>query len=74
MNKVQQARQIDWDLCMLAVRWAYRTMFKTMNTKTIPKVWNRVETIISEENTKRNLYIMAPVVVIVHKDQDKEIK
>lgn len=39
----------------------------------IPKVWNIVETIISKEKAKRNLHVIAPTVVIVHEDQDKEI-
>lgn len=46
---------------------------QTLSAGTIPKVWNKVETVISEENTKRNLHVMAPAVVIVCEDQEEEI-
>ena len=48
-------------------------MCKTLNADTIPKVWNRVETVISKENTKSNLHAMSPVVVTVRDDQEEEI-
>lgn len=48
-------------------------MCKTLNTETILKVRNRVETVISEENTKMNLHVMALVVVTVRDYQEKEI-
>lgn len=46
-------------------------MLKTLTTD--PNVWNRVETEISEENTKRSPPIRGTVVVTVRKDHDEEI-
>ena len=48
-------------------------MCKTLSVETIPKVWNRVETVISKENTERNPHVMAPALVMMRDDQDKEI-
>jgi len=39
----------------------------------IPKRWNRVKTVISEDNTKFSLHIIALVVVIVRDGQEEEI-
>lgn len=58
---------------MPAVQWAYWTLYKTLNMEMILKVWNRVETVIGEENTKRNLHVLDPLVVTVHGDQEEEI-
>lgn len=48
-------------------------MCKTLNMETIPKVQNRVETVITEENTKRNMHVLDPIMVTVHANQEEEI-
>lgn len=73
LSKIHRARQTDWDLCVPAVQWAYWTMCKTLSAEMIPKVRNRVETVISEENTKKNPHVIALVVATVHEDHDQEI-
>lgn len=71
--KVYKEKQTNWDLRVRVVRWACRTMCKTLSTKMIPKVWSGVETIISEENANRNPHVIDLVVVTVCEDQDEEI-
>ena len=73
LNKVHQARRTDWDLHILAVRWAYKTMCKTPTAEMIPEGRNRVEAVIYEENAKRSPPVSAPVVVTLREDQDEEI-
>jgi len=33
LNKVHNAQRIDWDLCIQAVLWAYRTVCKNLTTQ-----------------------------------------
>ena len=39
----------------------------------IPKVQDKVETKISEENAKMNPHVIAPIDVTVHEGQDEEM-
>jgi len=43
-------------------------MWKTLTAEAIPKVWNKVEIIISKENTKRNLHVITLIDVTVRED------
>lgn len=70
LNRVHQASQTDWDLCMPVVRWAYKAMCKNLSMEMILKLRNRVETKILEE---RNPHAIAPIVGTVHEYQDEGI-
>ena len=48
-------------------------MHKTLTMKTIPRLWNEVGTVISEEHAKMNLHVTTPIDSIMHEVWDEEI-
>lgn len=73
LNKVHQVKRTNWDLRVPMVRWAYRTLCKTLTTREVPKLQYEVGTKIFEEDTKPNLHVTSPIDQMVREAQNEEI-
>lgn len=69
MNRVHQVRRTDWDLRVLAVRWAYRAISKNQSAEMTPKLTRRDET----KRAEKNPHSIAPLVGTGRKDLGKGI-
>ena len=73
LNKVHQVRHTDWNLHVPTVRWVYNSMCKTLTTKKIVRLRNRVGTVISEGHIMMNPHIIETTGATVCEAQNKEV-
>jgi len=65
LNTVHHVKQVDWDLHVLAVLWAYRIVYKTLTTWAPPKLKYEANAVIPMEHEKPSPCIVTPVDTMV---------
>lgn len=66
LNRVSNAQRSDWDLCVLAVLWAYKTMCKKLTKKTPFRLAYGANTIVPREYNMPSLRIPTSIDMTVH--------
>jgi len=67
LNKVHHEKQTNWDLHVPVVLWAYRTMCKTLTTRTLLKLKYEAVVIVPIKYAKPSPRRVVPIDTIVHK-------
>lgn len=65
LNVVHHVKRTDWDLCVPVALWAYRTMWKTLTARALPKLKYEAEAVIAMEHAKPSLRIAAIIDTMV---------
>lgn len=66
LNTIHHVKHTDWDLCVPAVLWTYRTMCKTLTMRALPKLKYEADAAIPMEHAKPSSCTVAPMDMMVH--------
>lgn len=74
LNKVHNAKHTDWDLCLLAILWAYRTMCKNLTMQALPRLEYKANVASPIVHEKLRPCMIAPVDTMVRETLEEKIQ
>lgn len=74
LNKIHNAKQTDWDLCILVVLWAYRTACKNLTVHALPRLEYEANIVSPIEHENPSPRMATQVDMMVHETLEEELQ